>query len=255
MRTSAEVTLPLRLDRDGSAPLPEQLADQLRGLVGTTVLAPGDALPSTRALAAHLGVSRGTVVVAWSRPVVTSRDDEPKLPGLTSIEPTSGQGSHRSPIRTPSRFRPRARPALTEPASDWTSVPIQDRYQVIRSLGAGGMGEVYEVEHIALGRRFALKRLRPELCRDSRLVERFRLESRVAAALNSEHVVSIVDSGMLPDGAPYFVMERLVGQDLRFLLKHGGPLPPARVAAGLILRLHPIVEALAAVRGHADDPG
>lgn len=67
MRTSAEVTLPLRLDRDGPAPLSEQLADQLRGLVGTTVLAPGDALPSTRALAAHLGVSRGTVVVAYDQ--------------------------------------------------------------------------------------------------------------------------------------------------------------------------------------------
>lgn len=67
MRTSAEVTLPLRLQRDGDAPLPEQLADQLRELVGTAVLAPGDALPSTRALATHLGVSRGTVVVAYDQ--------------------------------------------------------------------------------------------------------------------------------------------------------------------------------------------
>lgn len=67
MRTTAEVTLPLRLLRDGTAALPEQLADQLRDLVGTAVLAPGDALPSTRALAAHLGVSRGTVVVAYDQ--------------------------------------------------------------------------------------------------------------------------------------------------------------------------------------------
>jgi len=61
------VTLPLRLDRDGGSPLPGQLADQLRGLIGSVVLAPGDALPSTRALAAHLGVSRGTVVVAYDQ--------------------------------------------------------------------------------------------------------------------------------------------------------------------------------------------
>lgn len=61
------MTLPLWLERDADAPLPEQLAEQLRGLIGAAVLAPGDALPSTRALATHLGVSRGTVVVAYDQ--------------------------------------------------------------------------------------------------------------------------------------------------------------------------------------------
>ncbi len=62
-----EVTLPLRLDRGGSEPLSTQLADQLRTLVSAGVLAPGDALPSTRALATHLQTSRGTVVVAYDQ--------------------------------------------------------------------------------------------------------------------------------------------------------------------------------------------
>jgi GntR family transcriptional regulator/MocR family aminotransferase len=61
------VTLPLRLERDADTPLPEQLAEQLRDLIRAAVLAPADALPSTRSLATHLGVSRGTVVVAYDQ--------------------------------------------------------------------------------------------------------------------------------------------------------------------------------------------
>lgn len=67
MRTPAEVRLAVRLDRDASAPLPVQLADQVRSAVAVGVLAPGEALPSTRALAGHLGVARGTVVQAYDQ--------------------------------------------------------------------------------------------------------------------------------------------------------------------------------------------
>ncbi len=65
MRTAPEITLPLELSGEGS--LPAQLAAELRRLIGGTVLAPGEALPSTRALAAHLGLSRGTVVAAYDQ--------------------------------------------------------------------------------------------------------------------------------------------------------------------------------------------
>ncbi len=69
MRTQREVTLPLRLERDAPAapPLPAQLVAQLRALLSTGVLRPGDELPSTRALAAHLDVARGTVVTAYDQ--------------------------------------------------------------------------------------------------------------------------------------------------------------------------------------------
>ncbi|HEY3406747.1 MAG TPA: PLP-dependent aminotransferase family protein [Propionicimonas sp.] len=67
MRTCAEITLPLDLDRSSPDALPTQLADQLRGLILTAVLAPGDTLASSRALADHLGVSRGTVVAAYDQ--------------------------------------------------------------------------------------------------------------------------------------------------------------------------------------------
>ncbi len=67
MRRTPEITLPLRLDRDSPDPLPAQLSDRLRALVADGVLVPGDALPSTRALAAHLAVSRGSVVTAYDQ--------------------------------------------------------------------------------------------------------------------------------------------------------------------------------------------
>lgn len=72
MRTAPEIALPLSLDGGGSSStaggsLPARIAAELRRLIGETVLAPGDAVPSSRALAAHLGVSRGSVVAAYDQ--------------------------------------------------------------------------------------------------------------------------------------------------------------------------------------------
>jgi serine/threonine protein kinase len=104
---------------------------------------------------------------------------------------------------------------------------IGELYRVIGHLGSGGMADVYEVEHLRLGRHFALKRLRSELARDTSLVERFVREARAVAKLESAHVVAIVDSG-IEEGAPYFVMERLHGEELRALLSREGLLPLQR---------------------------
>jgi GntR family transcriptional regulator/MocR family aminotransferase len=67
VRSAPEITLPVRIDRTGADPLPAQLTDRLRELIADDLLAPGDTLPSTRALAAHLQVSRGTVVAAYEQ--------------------------------------------------------------------------------------------------------------------------------------------------------------------------------------------
>lgn len=105
---------------------------------------------------------------------------------------------------------------------------VDGRYRVVEMIGAGAMGSVYRAEHLKLGTSFALKVLRPELADDARMVERFLRESRAAASVVSEHVVPIVDSGTLPDGLPYFVMQLLPGSDLRALLESLGRLSPAR---------------------------
>jgi len=105
---------------------------------------------------------------------------------------------------------------------------LDGRYRVTGRLGGGGMGEVFEVEHVRLARQFALKLLRRELMGEPELIERFDREARAVAALRSDYVVSIVDSGLLDDGRPYFVMERLIGEDLKQLLASSACLPVTR---------------------------
>lgn len=117
---------------------------------------------------------------------------------------------------------------LAEPELLSEGTFVSDRYRVLGLLGRGGMGTVFEVEHLQLGKRFALKVLRADLRRDAALVALFVCEQQLLAALQSEHVVSVLDSGKLEDGRPYFVMERLHGEDLRSLLERAGPLPVGR---------------------------
>jgi eukaryotic-like serine/threonine-protein kinase len=105
---------------------------------------------------------------------------------------------------------------------------IDGRYTVLGLLGAGGMADVLEVEHRELGRRFALKLLRAVSSRDASLRARFEREARTVAGLESEHIVAILDCGRTELDEPFFVMERLRGQDLRQLLDAEGALTTPR---------------------------
>lgn len=88
-------------------------------------------------------------------------------------------------------------------------------YVVVRLLGRGGMGEVYEVEHAALGRHFAVKLLHREHVRRPDLAVRMREEARTLAALRHRSLVEVFDLGSTLDGRAYFTMELLEGRDLR----------------------------------------
>jgi serine/threonine protein kinase len=117
---------------------------------------------------------------------------------------------------------------------------IADKYRVDGLLGRGGMGVVVSAEHLLLRTRVAVKMLLPDAIGDAQLTERFLREARATAALKSEHVVHVYDVGRLPSGAPYIVMELLLGTDLRQLVRDRGPLSPtdaaeyvAQAAAGL----------------------
>src|SRR5262245_2380805 len=105
---------------------------------------------------------------------------------------------------------------------------VADTYRLCERIGAGGMADVYEAEHVRLGNRVALKVLRTNARADSKGFDRFRHEARRVAALSSEHVVKVFDCGELPNGMPYLVMERLWGEDLRSLLAREGRLPVRR---------------------------
>lgn len=101
------------------------------------------------------------------------------------------------------------------------------RYRLDTQLGAGGMGTVYAATHLRLDRAVAIKLLKPEVSRDSTLVERFFREARTAASVDSVGIVDVLDLDIDPELGPFMVMERLNGDSLVDVLPRG-PLPPER---------------------------
>ena len=99
------------------------------------------------------------------------------------------------------------------------------RYEIVRPLGAGGMGAVFEAVHVELGKRVAIKALLPQLAARDDVRARMIREGRAAAQIRHPNVVDIFDVGT-HDGITYLVMELLEGEDLGQHLKRRGPLAP-----------------------------
>jgi serine/threonine-protein kinase len=107
------------------------------------------------------------------------------------------------------------------------------QYVLRRTLGSGGMGEVYLAEHQFLRRSCAVKLIRPEQAGDEETLARFEREVRAAARLTHPNTIQIFDYGRAEDGTFYYAMEYLPGISLQDLVDEHGPLPPAR--AGRVL--------------------
>ena len=114
---------------------------------------------------------------------------------------------------------------------------LGDRYEIGEVIGRGGMAEVHEARDVRLGRRVAIKILRPDLARDPDFQVRFRREAQSAAALNHPNIVAVYDTGedrLDAEGGgpqevvPYIVMEYVDGMTLRQLLTSGRRLLPER---------------------------
>lgn len=91
---------------------------------------------------------------------------------------------------------------------------IGGKFKVLRTLGAGGMGAVYEIEHVFTHHRRALKLLHREVASHPAVVERFLREASAAGRIGNPHIVETFDAGTLESGEPYLVMELLSGQEL-----------------------------------------
>lgn len=96
---------------------------------------------------------------------------------------------------------------------------IIDKYSIVRLLGEGGMGEVYEAEHTMVGQKCALKLLRSGLAADDNIVKRMMNEARAAAKIGHPNIVQTYDFGTLDNGGCYLAMELLDGEGLDALIE------------------------------------
>ena len=127
-------------------------------------------------------------------------------------------------------------------------------YHLVRLVGRGGMGEVWEAEHRLLARTAAIKLIRPDALglKATELIQRFEREARATAALRSPHTVAVYDFGLTEEGSFYYVMEFLTGLNTDALVARHGPLPPERVVHLLLQVCLSLEEAHARQLVHRD---
>lgn len=147
---------------------------------------------------------------------------------------------------------------MAAPLADFPDVPragdiIAGKYQVEEILGQGGMGVVVSARHLALGQRVAVKFLLPSATTTlPAAAERFLREARSAVAIQSEHVARVLDVATMENGAPYMVMEHLVGTDLRRVLTAQGRLSVLEAVDYILQACEAIAEAHALGIIHRD---
>jgi serine/threonine-protein kinase len=139
-------------------------------------------------------------------------------------------------------------PASPAAASQASTGPIgrtiHGRYKIKRLLGEGGMGGVYEGEHLEIGKRVAIKLVHALHARDPQIAARIKQEARSTGAIESENIVQVFDAGEDPELGIFLVMEMLKGEDLGSLLarkKHVSPMAAATMvvqAAQGLFRAH-----------------
>jgi len=132
-------------------------------------------------------------------------------------------------------------------SDDLTGKVVAGRYRVLDTIGQGGMGSVYRVEHIEIGKQCAIKVLHSVYGQDDQQRRRFLREARAASTIAHENVVDVTDFGPSPNGSVFLAMELLVGEELSTLLGREGALPWARVK--------PMVLQICEALGAAHDKG
>jgi serine/threonine-protein kinase len=104
---------------------------------------------------------------------------------------------------------------------------LSGRYRLVRRIASGGMGTIFEATQEGLGRKVAIKVVRPELVSKAGLT-RLAREARAAATLTHPHIATVYDFIDTPGEAPFLVLELLEGETLRALLRREGALEATR---------------------------
>src|SRR5215472_2092066 len=118
---------------------------------------------------------------------------------------------------------------------------LAGRYEILKSLGRGGMGAVYKARDIDLDRTVALKLIRPELAKNPEILRRLKQELILARQVTHKNVIRIFDLGQ-SDGIKFITMDFVEGQDLHSLLHEKGKFPPEQ-AARIMLQISRALEA------------
>ncbi|ACY14365.1 serine/threonine-protein kinase [Haliangium ochraceum] len=143
---------------------------------------------------------------------------------------------------TPYRGARRAQSGDEDMVDSLVGQVLLDRYRITKRIGQGGMGAVYEAEHMLIGKRVAVKVLLEHYAQQGSVVARLEQEARLASAIGHEHIVDITDFGETPDGCTFVVMEYLEGESLGDCLRREGTFEEQRA----IRIAHQVADALAA---------
>jgi eukaryotic-like serine/threonine-protein kinase len=107
---------------------------------------------------------------------------------------------------------------------------IEGKYRIVRLIGEGGMGAVYEGENVRIHRRVAIKVLLPAFTNNTDVVQRFEREAQAAGRIGNDHILEVLDLGTLPDGSCFMVMEFLDGDPFNKRIQNRGRLTPRELA-------------------------
>ncbi|MEP6653361.1 MAG: protein kinase [Myxococcales bacterium] len=189
--------------RDGS---PLSLPTEVEAAGEVTLLGDAPTVPEFSVAAVAVAAPAGARSASFSPP------SAPKdLPGDTSIPAAA-------PPDAPS----------SEIFDSLVGATLAGRYQIIRRIGEGGMGAVYEARHTIIGKRVAVKVLLEKFLTKTDFVARLLQEARLASAIGHEHIVDVTDFGTTDDGRAFVAMEFLEGESLAQLVMREAPLPVER---------------------------
>jgi len=107
---------------------------------------------------------------------------------------------------------------------------LDNKYRIIKMIGEGGMGAVFAGENVRINRRVAIKVLHAAFANNSDVMQRFEREAQAAGRIGNDHILEVLDLGILPDGDRYIIMEFLDGEPLSSRIKSRGRLMPHELA-------------------------
>jgi serine/threonine-protein kinase len=153
-----------------------------------------------------------------------------------------------SPMKTESTTEAAGKVASSAAKFDpLVGTTLAERYEIVRRIGEGGMGAVYEARHSIIGKRVAIKVLLDKFLENEELIARLLQEARLASSIGHQNIVDVTDFGTTRDGRAFVVMEFLEGEALSELIMRDAPLPVERSLA--------IVKQVASALGAAHKKG